>query len=187
MYIVPQEDIEIFLIGDDGSKSTYKSYDEFIELTSYYFIEGYVVNNFREWLESWARLYERNEKRTRYIVRDKFGSVFTKAELLNDKREYNAKYVRGIGHSPRLRFFNHHGYVYRYDPVPHTGKRRRGFYNWYKRPRTTQERRWNEAHIEHVRGKRHNKYLVTAWDDYPRSDSFIKRSWKKNKKNKQWL
>lgn len=77
-------------------------------------------------------------------------------------------------------------YIHRYDPVPYTGKRRWHFSNWYKTPRTTQEARWSEAHIEYVRGKRHRRYLPNAWDDYPRSDRLIKRSWKKNKKKKQW-
>ena len=180
MHIVPQDVIEIILIGDDGSTSTYKNYGEFIELTSYWFIDRYVVNNFKEWLEAWAWLYERNERRTRYIIRDKFGSVFTKTELLNDKRSYNEKFYRGG-------YLRHSDYVHRHDPVPNTGRKNWNFGNWYKTPRTTQEKRWNEAHIEYVRGRRHKKYLVSAWDDYPRSDSFIKRSWKKNKKKKQWI
>ena len=53
-------------------------------------------------------------------------------------------------------------------------------------PRTTQERRWNTAHFEHVRGRRHPNNLPTAWDD-KNVDGLYHRSWKsKFKKHRQW-
>jgi hypothetical protein len=78
---------------------------------------------------------------------------------------------------------------FRFDPVPGTGNRgSRRFGNWYKKPKTTQERRLSYAYGEkYVRGARRDGNLPNAYDDYPRSDRFIKRSWKKCKKRKQWM
>ena len=62
--------------------------------------------------------------------------------------------------------------------------RKRGY---FRRPRTTQERKWNEAHQKYVRGRRSPKLLPTTWDDQfnSRGDS---RSWKdKFKKRRQWM
>ncbi len=177
MYVIQQPKIEIHLISRDGDTHIYEDYNDFINNTSYWFVDRHVVNTFKDVLDEWLWLYERNQNRTRYVVRDKFGSIFTKTELLNDIYKANRK---------RIVYRNSY-HEFRSGPVPHTGKRRRGFYNWYKRPRTTQERRWNIAYIDYVRGRRHKNYLVNAWDDRPRSDGFIKRSWKKNKKTKQWM
>jgi hypothetical protein len=187
MYVVPQEDIEILLIGNDGSESKYKNYEVFIESTSYYFIERQIVSKFNECFDNldWllSRLCAKKPLPTLYIVRDKFGGFYSKDRILYDKKEYNGKYFGNL----RLKLFGPDNYIYRYDPVPHTGNHRWKFGRWYKRPKTTQERRWNEAYKGYVRGKRRGKYLIDAWDDYPRSDCFIKRSWKKNKKKKQWM
>ena len=72
---------------------------------------------------------------------------------------------------------------FRNGPIPGTGGYGNG--SWYRRPKTTQETKMNCAHTEYTRGKRRN--LVTWWDDVPRSDSFIKHSWKKQRKRKQWM
>jgi hypothetical protein len=183
MYIVPQEDIEIFLIGNDGSESKYKNYEEFIALNSYYFIERQIVNKFGECFGNWYWLCVKQIPPTFYIVRDKFGGFYSKNEILHDKKKYNEEHFGSL----YTRLYGAQNYIYRYDPVPHTGKRRWGFGRYYKRPKTTQEARWSEAHVGYVRGKRRKNYLPNAWDDYPRSDGYIKRSWKKNKKKHQWM
>lgn len=79
-------------------------------------------------------------------------------------------------------------YRFRTEPVPGVKKHRRSWFKcWYKTPRTTQERRWGYAHKEYVRGRRYGYNLPEAWDDYPRSDTFDKKSWKKSFKcRKQW-
>jgi hypothetical protein len=177
MYLIPRPKTKIHLIRDDGDMTVYEDYEDFINHTSYWFVDKHVVNTFKEWLDDWFRLYSQRERRRRYIVRDKFNSVFTKTELLNDIYELNRK---------KTKYTNLH-YRFRHDPVPRTGKRNWSFRNWYKTPKTTQEKRWNEAHKEYTRGRRGKSYLADAWDDYPRSDSFIKRSWKKRRKRKQWM
>lgn len=59
-------------------------------------------------------------------------------------------------------------------------------HGYFRRPRTTQERRWNEAHRKYVRGRRSPKLLPTTWDDMYKS-SVDSRSWKdKFKKRRQW-
>ena len=69
-------------------------------------------------------------------------------------------------------------YRFRFDPIPRIGIARGNFGHWYKRPKTTQERRKYYGSKEYVRGRRHACNLPNAWDDYPRSDNQIKRSWK---------
>jgi hypothetical protein len=57
----------------------------------------------------------------------------------------------------------------------------------FHHPRTTQERRWNEAHRKYVRGRRSPKVLPNAWDDGYKS-RISSKSWKdKYKKRKQWM
>lgn len=83
-----------------------------------------------------------------------------------------------------------HVFQYRIDPVPRTGVRysRWSFGNIYRRPRTYQERRWSFAHEGFVRGRRKAWNFPNPWDDHPRSDALIKRSWKKNRKiRRQWM
>ena len=80
------------------------------------------------------------------------------------------------------------GWKYRCDPVPYTGKDRR----WRARHRNFRfmnEVRQTFGNEEYIRPKRIRGIgFVDGWydDDY-RSDTFIRRSWKKNKKRKQWM
>jgi hypothetical protein len=74
-------------------------------------------------------------------------------------------------------------FKYRFDPVPYAGKRIRS--HLFRKMRTTQELKWNEAYSEYVRSKRKKNYLTNAWDDIiiDRND----RSWKSStKRKKQW-
>jgi len=76
---------------------------------------------------------------------------------------------------------------FRFDPVPgiHNSSRR-NFGCWYKKPKTTNERRQYYAYgPEYVRGSRRDHNLPNSWDDYPRSDA-KSHSWKNVKKEKQW-
>lgn len=82
---------------------------------------------------------------------------------------------------------NKHQYRFRIDPVPFIYHYARWFSAWYKRPRTTQERKMSLAHKEYVRGKRSAVNLPNTWDDCPRSDRDTRRSWKNKKIKKQWL
>jgi hypothetical protein len=74
--------------------------------------------------------------------------------------------------------------AYRRDPVPRTG-RRSG--NYYRNPKTTQERRWVMACPGLVRPRRRGKYLPTNWNDIPRTDA-VDRCWKRSmKRRRQWM
>jgi len=180
MYDVPQYEPEIRLISSvDGVVGVYPDYESFLEDINYRFVENWVVTTFKDWPNRWIYTWFK-EKPIRYIVRDKFGSVFSPTEILNDIGERNRWYSKY--HQQSLK---RHDFIYRKTPVPYTGKRIRGFSNWYKTPETTQELRWNCAHGEYSRGKRRKGYLPTSWDDCPRSDIRIKQNWKKFRKT-QW-
>jgi hypothetical protein len=59
-------------------------------------------------------------------------------------------------------------------------------HGYFRRPRTTQERRWNEAHRKYVRGRRSPKLIPCCWEDQFKSRGESK-SWKdKFKKRHQW-
>ena len=75
-------------------------------------------------------------------------------------------------------------YRFRYDPVPdvHCHKR---LHTYYRRIRTTQERRWAYAHEGYFRRKRNAKNLPNSWDDFYASKNRT-RSWKRTKKKHQW-
>ncbi len=78
-------------------------------------------------------------------------------------------------------------YKYRFDPVPYIHKKKYHRGCVYRHPRTTQEKRWNIAHKDYVRGKRHASNLPDVWDDFCRSDLKTNKSWKKTKKRRQWM
>jgi hypothetical protein len=79
-------------------------------------------------------------------------------------------------------------YRFRIDPVPFINNYRGWFRHWYKRPKSTQERRLSFAYEGYVRGKRRSCNLPNSWDDYPRADARTRRSWKKRcKVKKQWM
>jgi len=78
--------------------------------------------------------------------------------------------------------------LYRYDPVPSTGKKWRFTGDIMKRPKTTQEKRYSfSCPRKYIRGKRSFCNLPDPWDDYVRSDLQNKRGWKKKKIKKQWM
>lgn len=74
---------------------------------------------------------------------------------------------------------------FRVDPVPSTGKSTR-YRNYLRYPKTTQERRYAEAHKGYIRGRRSKCNLPNAWDDIYRSN-VSNKSWKNQKKKKQWM
>lgn len=79
-------------------------------------------------------------------------------------------------------------FIYRVDPVPGTGKYKFKFFNMYKTPKTANEKRKTfSCDKKYIRGKRRFWALPESWDDVVRSDRYNKKSWKKNKKKKQWM
>lgn len=74
---------------------------------------------------------------------------------------------------------------YRYDPVPGVKHWRNSFKSYYRRMRTTQERRWACVHKEYVRGKRNYINLPNSWDDFCYSRR--EKGWKRSRKKRQWM
>jgi len=77
------------------------------------------------------------------------------------------------------------GFKYRFDPVPGIHHFKNAIRYYYRRIKTTQERRWALAHKEYVRGKRRFTSLPNSWDDLRNSKEHIK-NWKRTKKRRQW-
>jgi len=77
---------------------------------------------------------------------------------------------------------------YRQDPIPGTGNKKR-YGRYFRRPRTTQEKRAYFDHIRQgarVRGRRHPCNLPDVYDDRYISN-LSTGSWKRTKKRKQWM
>lgn len=181
MYDVHPYESEIRIISNiDGVVGVYPNYEAFIEDANYMFVETHVVTTFKDWPIRWFHLWKFNETYPRFIVRDKFGSVFSSTEILHDIRNKNRNASKWTSH-----FARRYDFVHRETPVPYTGGKRGHFRSWYKTPKTTQEKRWSIAHREYVRGKRSKSYLPDSWDDRPRSDIRIQKSWKRFRKT-QW-
>jgi len=183
MYTVEPYRVEIRLISNlNGLVGVYPDYESFLDSLSYEFIDKRIVTTFRDWPIRWY-LWGYREPYERFVVRDKFGSVFSSNEVLNDF------IARG-----KLRYRSRcpwieakYNFVYRQTPVPRTGKIKGYFKFYYKRPKTTQERRWSCAHKEYVRGKRRNHLLPNAYDDKPRGDIDNRKCWKNKKVKRQWM
>lgn len=78
------------------------------------------------------------------------------------------------------------GFKYRFDPVPGIHHFKNPIKRYYRKPKTTQERRWALAHKKYIRGKRSFVSLPNAWDDVKNKSLNIK-NWKRTKKRKQWM
>lgn len=180
MYSTNEIPIEIRLINQDGAIVVYTDYTTFINSVDYWFAKKHILTTFSERPSEWLVSFMCKETPIYYIVRDKFGSVFSKNEILNDIKKKNKT------NSVLNKWFSKkHDFVYRETPVPRTGKSNWRFNNFYKRPKYAHERRWNIAHIEYVRGKRHPAYLPDPWDDVVRSDIRERKNWKCRRKT-QW-
>jgi len=71
---------------------------------------------------------------------------------------------------------------YRRDPVPYTGRNRHGYSKYFRKIKTTQERRMFFKYKKYCRGKRSYRMLPDSWDDILRN---IEKNWKKYRKT-QW-
>lgn len=180
MYNVPDYKIEIRLIDQNRVVKSYPDYDTFISSIGYYFVEHHVVTTFKDWPGRWFDFWKFEETFKKYIVRDKFGSVFTPTEILKDIRS-NTYHSYDL----HLWFLKRFDFTYRKTPVPFTGGKNWSFHNHYKVPKIMQEKRWGIAHKEYVRGKRRAKYLPDPWDDHQRGDIRNRKNWKSRRKT-QW-
>ena len=74
-------------------------------------------------------------------------------------------------------------YIFRYEEIPHTGRKRHHTGCYYRQPKTTNEKRQSFAvDKQYVRAKRKCLTLVDAWDDLPRGQH-KNRNWKKYRKS----
>lgn len=183
MYTVQRYEPEIRLISREGVEKVYPNYEAFLEDMTYSFVESRVLTTFKDENLNWflVGLFYKEVKPPHFVVRDEFGSVFSRDEILADLNRKRFEQIRN-SRWHKLR----HDFLYRRTPVPHTGKRKWYFKHFYKTPRHIQEKKWNIAHKEYVRGKRSPANLQNPWDDYKRSDAGIK-SWKNQKIKRQWM
>lgn len=77
---------------------------------------------------------------------------------------------------------------YRCGPVPRIHKTKGSYFKaHYKKPKTANERKAWYASEGYGRLKRGPFNIPNAWDDHPRADRYLDKSWKKNKIRRQWM
>ena len=185
MYTIEPYRTEIRLISNlNGLVGVYPDYESFLDSLTHDFIKNRIVITFKDWPgRGWLYLWRPGEPYERFVVRDKFGSAFSPGEIYNDFVERRTETYKPKWMWWKLR----HEFIYRQTPVPLTGKKKWYFRNYYKCPKTTQERRWSFAHSNYVRGKRRSHVLPNTWDDRPRSDVSNRKCWKSKKIKRQWM
>jgi len=75
---------------------------------------------------------------------------------------------------------------YRFDPVPFIRCYKNSIRHYYRRVKTTQERRWSLVDTKYIRSKRNFRNLPNPWNDYNIADN-KQRGWKRTKKKRQWI
>lgn len=85
----------------------------------------------------------------------------------------------------RLRRIRNNWLGFRNGPVPYTGYGNKAGGCYFRSPRTTQELRRNSWDEKYARKRRCRRHLPNAWDDLPSSG--YGKSWKRQKKRKQWM
>lgn len=139
--------------------------------------DGYLVAN------DWYPTTSYRKIPTKYIVVDELNRIISPLTLFEEvkKRKVQGYVPWRIRRNQRMS--RHKNWLgFRDGPVPGIHKRKSGHY--FRRIKTTQERRLSQDHT-YIRSKRNHKHLPNSWDDIPRGR--LGRSWKNQKKRKQWM
>ncbi len=160
---------------EDGIVHTYKSYESLV--ANWAHIRRLDIGKkFKieyEWFKELTLRIRENQQGIpyaryhEYILRDSIGNIL-------DPDEVRAAYNKA------------HPYRRSWWYYPGT---KRNFRSMYRRPRTTQERRWanawdDEEFATKVRARRNYRNLPNSWDDIPHTD-WSYRNWKHYRKH-QW-
>lgn len=207
MYTIKPYETKILLISNGEPQDIYEydSYDKFLTYIHAHFVSSRVVNKFKKgskedtWTTDELELefghallryelkYERDYingkyvKSTLYIVRDEFGSVISKKEILHAlKIKDHELYLERIKKHKRWGWYSHVPYEYRKDPVPGVSN---SHWGGHRKLRTTQELRRNCGEPEFTRKRRTKRYLPNNWWDLPTTRKG--NSWKHYRKT-QW-
>jgi len=135
-------------------------------------------------LREWFGLFGANTNN--YKIRYKRDPAL---DLTDKPLVYFTRIWHNNGNRNRITTKNHFFYVYRCEPVPNIGRKRFGRY--FRRFRTTQERRLNQGLIQDgmaqfVRARRNKSNLPDTWDDEIIAKTG--KCWKRqSKKRKQWM
>lgn len=129
-----------------------------------------------------------NQEHSRYVTSKTQRNlmVFDEFNRIIDPRKFKDKILNYEFSYGSYRYKKYGNYEFRRGPVPgiHKSTRHRGSY--YRRIRTTQERRIaiDKDVLPYIRGKRTFRNLPNTWDEIPRN---VDHSWKSKKIKKQWM
>lgn len=181
MFVIPQFETAVTLFGRDGGVWVYPSKQAALKALGGSWISHNVGEQFREYSECsllWSAAENRylrlpNYTYNAFIMRDDFGQPLTRVDFSAQPHQRSGRYCK-------LAAWNGEG------PVP--GVRRHRGFRYFRRPRTTQERRQAFAVREDKepapRARRNATNLPNSYDDIGRS--YIEaRNWKRYRKH-QW-
>lgn len=132
---------------------------------------------------AWPHLYSERQG-VDYIVFDAYNRVVNVEDLIKDLDNLPEKTYGSYRRRLWFRYRNN-WLGFRNGPVPGVRKWRGG--SGYRCMRTTQELRRNSWDKKYARKRRCRKYLPNSWDDVSSGKWDCNRSWKKQKKRKQWM
>ncbi len=185
MHQIPAHETAVTLFARDGSVFAYKSLRAALKALGTRWISAHVGPHFRVFSHISRRfdterelwVYESVYDEYNFIMRDDAGQVVTASNFspLIEERRWRGRWFR------LLENWNGEG------PVPGVSRPRNGHY--YRRPKTTNERRQAALVLEEEgevapRASRTGHNLPNAWDDY-RIRARKDRNWKRFR-NTQW-
>lgn len=183
----------ITLFDESGPVQEFSSKEEALAVLGVRWVMTQVGPHFRTWLSTnrhsvrdeaasalagcdvWVSVYQQVYQTYPYILRDDQGNTLVYADLASPRRPYIGCWA--LRRHPQ---WNGEG------PVPGVRKYRGGR-RYYRRLRTTNERRQAQRMDPSdvmPRGRRSARMLPNAWDDYVRGDR-EDRNWKRHRKH-QW-
>lgn len=203
MYIVNKKDERYYALGKDEKLIEFTDYAKLLRWLYQKFViptnNTWVIkpkilkeigHNFNDTYVPYT-IEESQNKTIEYIIYDAYFRVVPKYLLLKDIEAFVNDAYNNRNRYFRKRQTDKTYSGYRRDPIPLTGKSNWKFRCFYKTSiNVVQEYKAlyiAKENCVNVRGKRNKNRLPNVWDDIRRGDSWNKYSWKKLKKQKQWM
>lgn len=166
-------------------------YDRLIEVAIYGVMTGQVGTHFNEYTLPYGdSLFKIPMEKPELIIVDDEGRSIPAQRIWEEAGRPTLEEYQRKNWAKRKKRYLPKGVKFRRDPVPGTGGYTKC--NFYRHIRFLQEWKASVEDQEYIRPKRRRGILgyeyYIQWYEFPtRGDYYIKKSWKKQKKKKQWM
>jgi len=189
MYVVPKDE-RYFVLSKNGKL---KQFDNYLKLLEWFKLGYYWRHQHRPYYPEQEKIrkvgHNWNEN-CEYIVFDSLNRVVDAGRLAADVKRLEEQEDERMANRRRRSIsewrIRNNWLGFRNGPVPHTGYGNKAGGRGFKKMRTTQELRRNSWDGRYARAKRTRRYLPNNWDDV-RYGRRAYKSWKNQKKRKQWM